>query len=237
MSLKVQILTQLKEHVKAKGINLSNVRINAFADKLDAYVDKEDAIKAEIEKLDALIDFKELASLDDAKRTADKKAAEEADKSDKADKTDDKADDKSSKADDKSDKDEAPAWFKQHVEQQNKVIETLTGKLAAFEAGQVGKTRRQQLEAKLEKASPLVKKALLSAYERATFNTDDEFSEYLAEIEQTVTEDVQAQSDAGLGGDAPSKVLGGGKIGEKEVSPLMKSFLNEQAEAAKAKTA
>src|SRR5690606_8396945 len=151
----------------------------------------------------------------------DKKAAEESDKTKGEDPANPAEPPANPTTPPKPDKDEAPAWFKQHVEQQNKVIETLTGKLAAFEAGQVGKTRRQQLEAKLEKASPLVKKALLSAYERATFNTDDEFSEYLAEIEQTVTEDVQAQSDAGLGGDAPSKVLGGGKIGEKEVSPLM----------------
>lgn len=208
MSLKAQILTQLKEHVKAKGINLSNVRINAFADKLDAYVDKEDAIKAEIEKLDALVDFKELASLDDAKRQKDKKDAEEADKpGDKSDKSDDKADDKS---DDKSDKkDEAPAWFKQHVEQQNKVIETLTGKLAVFEAGEATKSRKQLLEGKLEKASDTLKKTITSAFGRMTFNSDDEFNEYLAEIEQTVTEDVQAQSDAGLGVDAPVRGLGG----------------------------
>lgn len=224
MSLKTKILTQLKEHVKAKGINLSNVRINAFADKLDAYVDSEDAIKAEIEKLDELIDFKELASLDDVKRQKEKKAAEEADEGNGNDPTD------PANTPPKSDKDEAPAWFKQHVEQQNKVIETLTGKLAAFEAGQVGKTRRQQLEAKLEKASPLVKKALLSAYDRASFNTDEDFNEYLAEIEQTVAEDVQSQADAGLGNDVPAKMLGGGKLGEKEVSPMMQSFLNEQAE-------
>lgn len=235
MSLKTQILTQLKEHVKAKGINLSNVRINAFADKLDAYVDSEDAIKAEIEKLDALIDFKELASLDDAKRTAEKKAAEEADKGKGNDPADPAKTDPANPP--KSDKDDAPAWFKQHVEQQNKVIETLTSKLTAFEAGQVGKSRREQLEAKLEKASAPVKRAVLAAYDRASFSNDDEFTEYLAEIEQTVAEDVQAQADAGLGNDVPAKMLGGGKIDEKEVSPMMKSFLNEQAEAAKTKTA
>lgn len=226
MSLKAQILTQLKEYVKGKAINLSNVRINTLADRLDTKVDKEDDIKEAIENMDALVDFKELASLDDAKRQKDKKDAEDADKSDKTDKTDDKADDKSKDAD-KPDKDEAPAWFKQHVENQNKVIESLQKELSSFKSGEVGKTRRQQLESSLEKASPLVKKAIIAAFDRASFATDEEFTEYLAEVQQTVTEDVQAQSDAGLGGDAPAKILGGGgKLKDDEVSPTVKAILD-----------
>lgn len=209
MSLKVQILTQLKEHVKAKGINLSNVRINAFADKLDAYVDKEDAIKAEIEKLDALIDFKELASLDDAKRTADKKAAEEADKGKVEDPANPAEPPANPATPPKPDKDEAPAWFKAHTEKQDKVIEALTAKLTKLEAGEATKSRSQLLAAKIEKASPTLQKTINAAFGRMSFATDEDFNEYLAEIEQTVSEDVQAQSDAGLGVDAPVKGLGG----------------------------
>lgn len=226
MSLKAQILTQLKEYVKAKGINLSNVRINTLSDRLDAKVDKEDDIKGAIENMDALVDFKELASLDDAKRTADKKAAEEADKS-KGDPADPATPPADPATPPKPDKDEAPAWFKQHVENQNKVIESLQKELSSFKSGEVGKTRRQQLESSLEKASPLVKKAIIAAFDRASFETDEEFTEYLAEVQQTVTEDVQAQSDAGLGGDAPAKILGGGgKLKDDEVSPTVKAILD-----------
>src|SRR5690606_29161278 len=82
MSLKSKIITKIKEKVKAQGVNLSNVRINAMAEKLDAIVDNEDDIDGEIDKLDQVFSFKELAALDDAKRSADKKAAEEADKKD-----------------------------------------------------------------------------------------------------------------------------------------------------------
>lgn len=228
MSLKSQILTQLKEYVKAKGINLSNVRINAFADKLDAYVDKEDAIKEEIEKLDALVDFKELASLDDAKRTLDKRKAKDDDEKDdpKPDPTGKESGE--AKKPGNPDGDDTPGWFKQYTEQQNKLIESLTKELATIKAGDVAKSRRALLERKLDKASDTLKKTITSAFGRMKFETDEEFNEYLAEIEQTVTEDVQARVDAGLGLDAPAKVLGGGKLGEKEVSPMMKSFLDEQ---------
>src|SRR5690606_30934623 len=108
----------------AKGINLSNVRINRYSDKLDAIVDSEDGIKAEIEKLDSLLDFKELAALDDAKRSADKKAAEEADKGKEGDEAGKESEETSDKGKGKNEG-EMPAWFKAHSESQNKIIETL----------------------------------------------------------------------------------------------------------------
>src|SRR5690606_19055050 len=155
MSLKAKIISKLKEKAKSLKINLSNVRINGLADKLDAIVDNEDDIDGEIDKLDSVLSFKELAILDDAKRNADRRAAEEEDEEEEEEGDDDTPDTDKARASDKGKgkgKDEMPTWFKAHVESQNKIIEGLTTQLSAFKDGQTTQTRRQQLEAKLKDA-------------------------------------------------------------------------------------
>src|SRR5690554_6573929 len=107
MSLKAKITNKLKAYVKEKGYNFSNVCINTLSDRLDAKVDKEDDIDEAIENMDSLVDFKELASLDDAKRNAEKKAAEDADKKDPATPP---ADPATPPAPDKKEGDEMPSW-------------------------------------------------------------------------------------------------------------------------------
>lgn len=204
MSLKAKIITKLKEVVKAEGTNLSNARINGIADRIDAKVDTEEAIDAEIENLNALLPFKELAALDDAKRNADKKAAEDADKTDPK-----PADPATPPAPDKKEGDEMPSWFKQHVETQNKVIETLTTKLSAFEQGNVVQSRRQRLEAKLKDAPEKFKARVLRDFDRLKFDSEDEYTSYEADIEQDIAEEVQANAEAGAVGPRASGIGGG----------------------------
>lgn len=234
MSLKSKIITKLKAYVKEKGYNLSNARINTLSDRLDTKVDKEDGIDEAIENMDSLVDFKELASLDDAKRNAEKKAAEEADKKDPANPP---ADPANPPAPDKKEGDEMPAWFKQHTESQNKIIESLTSKITAFEQGNVIQTRRQQLEAKLKDAPEKFKARALRDFDRLKIDSEDDFTSYLADIEQDVADEIQLQSDAGLGVDAPNRGVGGAKLKEEEVSSEMKELIADRkaaAEAAKA---
>ena len=236
MSLKAIIITKLKEKAKALGINLSNVRINGLADKLDTLVENEDDIDGEVDKLNTILPFKELAALDDAKRNADKLAAEEEDgknPSDPAKIVDPNNPDPSDKDKDK-DKGEMPAWFKSHVESQNKVIEGLTSKLSAFEKGTVSQTRRQQLEAKLKDAPDKFKTRTLRDFDRLKIESEDEFTSYLADIEQDVADEVQNLSDAGLGGDNPVGGLGGRKLKEEEVSSEMKELIADRKAAADA---
>ncbi len=240
MSLKAKIIAKLKAKATAVGAsNLSNVRINGFADKLDAIVTSEDEIDGEVDKLDQIFSFKELASLDDVKRNADNKSAGEEDEATKAAKAKKEADEKAAaeeaaKAAGKTG-DQAPSWFNTYVENQNKVIETLTNTISSIQKGSVAQTRRQQLEAKLEKAPERFKTRTLRDFDILKLDSDDDFNNYLANIEQDVADEIQAASDAGLGADAPSLGGRGGKLKDDEVSPAMQEIINQREAAAKAK--
>jgi len=146
-----------------------------------------------------------LAALDDPKRNADKKAAEEEDKKDP-----EKKDPAEPEKKDPEKKDEAPAWFKQHVETQNKVIETLTATVTSLQNGNTVQSRRQQLETKLKDAPEKFKARTLRDFDRLKIDSDDDFTSYLADVEQDVADEVQAASDAGLGIDNPGRGAGGG---------------------------
>jgi hypothetical protein len=211
MSLKSKIITKLKEKAKELGVNLSNVRINGLADKLDGILENEDDIDAEIDKLDQVLGFKELAQLDDAKRNADKKAAEDADKGKGGDP--DPVDPKPADPSDK-DKDETPAWAQALIDT-NKALQA---EVAAIKAGNTTSSRRSTLEAKLKDAPEKFKARTLRDFDRLKLETDEDFTNYLADIEQDVADEIQAQSDAGLGGDAPVGGIGGGGKGTKEAS-------------------
>lgn len=226
MSLKSTIITKLKEKAKELGANLSNVRINSLAEKLDAIVDSEDAIDGEIEKLDSVFSFKELAALDDAKRNAEKKKAEEGDDDGK------KADDKTDKTDATDKTDDTPAWALAMIES-NKALQA---EIATIKEGNVSKSRRSQLEAKLQDAPEKFKARTLRDFDRLKLDSDDDFTDYLADIEQDVSDEIQAQSDEGLGNDSPVRGLGGsGKLKEEDVSPAMKELLADREAEAKAK--
>lgn len=232
MSLKSKIITKLKEKAKALGVNLSNVRINGLADKLDGLLDNEDDIDGEIDKLDQVLGFKELATLDDAKRNADKKEAEDKDKSkgdpDPADPTDPA--DPSDK-----DKDETPKWMKAYIEKQDQQMTALQTELANIKKGNTTSSRRSTLEAKLKDAPEKFKARALRDFDRLKLETDEDFTDYLADIEQDVADEIQAQSDAGLGGDAPASGSGGGKLKEEDVSSEMKELIADRKAAAEAK--
>lgn len=240
MSLKSKIIAKLKAKATAVGAaNLSNVRINGLADKLDAIVTNEDDIDGEIDKLDQLFSFKEMASLDDAKRNADNKGAGEEDEAEKAAKAKKEADEKAAaeeaaKAAGKGG-DEMPSWFKAHLEDQNKRFDGLSFSIAEIQKGSLSKTRRQQLEAKLDKAPDRFKTRTLRDFELLKLESDDEFNNYLANIEQDVADEIQAASDAGLGVDAPSFSGRTGKLKDDEVSPAMQEIVKQREAEAKAK--
>ncbi|QBQ41199.1 hypothetical protein E2P86_08530 [Sphingobacterium psychroaquaticum] len=231
MSLKAKIIVKLKAKATALGVNLSNVRINGLADKLDGLITNEDDIDGEIDKLDQVLGFKELAALDDAKRSAERRTAEEEDK----DKNPERKDPVEPEKKDPEHKDEAPSWFKAHVENQNKVIETLTATVVNLQNGNTAQSRRQQLEAKLKDAPERFKTQTLRNFDRLKLDSEDDFTSYLAEVELDVADEIQAASDAGLGNDNPVRGAGGGKLKDDEVSPAMKEIVAQREAEAKAK--
>ncbi|SMG32142.1 hypothetical protein [Sphingobacterium psychroaquaticum] len=235
MSLKAKIISKLKEKATALGVNLSNVRINGLADKLDGIITNEDDIDGEIDKLDQVLSFKELAALDDTKRNADNNAAEA--ETAKAEKAKKEAEEKAAAEGGSGggSGDEMPAWFKAHVESQNKVIETLTTTVVNLQNGNTAQSRRQQLEAKLKDAPERFKAQTLRNFDRLKLDSEDDFANYLAEVEQDVAEEVQAASDAGLGIDSPVRGAGGGKLKDDEVSPAMREIVEQRKVEAAAK--
>jgi hypothetical protein len=230
MSLKAQIISKLKAKATDLGVNLSNVRINKLADKLDGLISTEDEIDGEIDKLDQLLSFKELASLDDAKRNAESKAAEQdAEKAEKAKKEAEEA--AAAEAGKTKTADDVPAWASALIES-NKALQT---ELASIKQGNTTQTRRQQLETKLKDAPEKFKARALRDFDRLKIDSEEDFTSYLADVEQDVAEEVQAASDAGLGNDAPARSAGGGKLKDDEVSPGMKEIVAQREAEAKAK--
>ncbi|QEL01568.1 hypothetical protein FKG96_12375 [Olivibacter sp. LS-1] len=231
--LKATIIKKIKEKCKSEGINLSNVRINGLADKIDARVDNEDDIDGEIDNLDAVISFRELAALDDAKRNADKLAAEKKDRESKdngndADEDDDKPSDKD-KTKPKADED-MPSWAKSLIESNN----ALKAELTTLKAGGLAQTRRQQLEGKLKDAPEKFKARILRDFDRLKIDSDEDFTNYLADIEQDVADEIQAQADAGLGDQPVSGIGTVKKLKDDEVSSEMKELLAERKQATEA---
>lgn len=209
MSLKAQIISKLKAKATALGVNLSNVRINGLADKLDGLISTEDEIDGEIDKLDQLLSFKELAALDDAKRNAESKAAEQdAEKAEKAKKEAEEA--AAAEAGKTKTADDVPAWASALIES-NKALQT---ELASIKQGNTTQTRRQQLETKLKDAPEKFKARALRDFDRLKIDSEEDFTSYLADVEQDVAEEIQADSDRGLGNDAPARSAGGGKTTE-----------------------
>ncbi|WP_392471359.1 hypothetical protein ACF3OC_08295 [Sphingobacterium cellulitidis] len=240
MSLKSKIISKLKEKAKSLKINLSNVRINGIADKLDSIVDNEDDIDGEIDKLDSILSFKELATLDDAKRNADRLAAEQEDENE--DQEDDEPEtqpneqtDKKKTKSEETNKDEMPPWFKAHVENQNKIIEGLTTQLTNFQKQDTAKSRRELLEGKIKDAPEKFKLRTLRDFDRLKIESDEEFNEYLADIEQDVADEIQFAADSGLGIDSPTGGIGGQKLKDDEVSPAMKQLVEQRKAEAAAK--
>lgn len=223
MSLKSKIIAKIKEKVKSEGgYNLSNVRINGLAEKIDARVDNEDAIDGEIDTLNELFPFKEMAALDDAKRNAEKKKAEEEDKND--------PEPKPAPVDPKpSDKDETPNWMKVYIEKQDQQMTAIQHELSSIKAGNVSKSRRSQLEEKLKDAPEKFKARALRDFDRIKIDSDEDFTDYLADIEQDVADEIQAEADSGAGNDRPMGGVenSGGKVKEatdKELDAVMENF-------------
>jgi len=118
-----------------------------------------------------------------------------------------------------------PAWAKSLMES-NKA---LAQGLEAIKGEKVVNTRKSQLESVLNGTDEKFKSTALKAFNRMKFDSEDQFNEYLAEITEDATGFVPAAEQTFLGGDRPTGSAIKSKGGEKEVSPLMKTFLDTQA--------
>lgn len=78
-------------------------------------------------------------------------------------------------------------------------IEPIQQELSGFKGQRTFETRKQTLEAKLEKAPAKFKEKILKDFARMSFEKDDEFDAYLTETETDLTAFNQELADQGLG--------------------------------------
>jgi len=212
---------KVKERLKAKfpGVNLSQKRIDAIADKLKLPEDSDDdAIDERLDELNDVFSFADMAKNDDRLRTleAEKKKKEE---------QPDKPDDKPSNEDPKPDPNQ-PVDIAKIVAA---AIAPLMEKMNSYEADKVGGSRKSQLEAKLKDVNPKFKDTVLKNFGRMKFEKDEDFEAFLEEVEEDSKEFIQAEANEDLGGfKTPVQSKGGStkkQISDQEADSILDKVL------------
>lgn len=206
---------KIKARLKAKfsGVNLSQTRMDAIADKLAKRLtdtSEESEIDEALDDLNEIYSFSDIAKSDDRARTEAKK----------------KAQDPPKKEDDDEPKDDpaVPAWAKGLIE----ANKSLTEKLSALESGKTLESRKSILQSKLKDAPEKVRNTYLTAFDRMRFENDEDFTGYIGTVETQVTELTQELSNNSLKGFGKTKVAGGdGKteVAKEQVQSVVKDLM------------
>lgn len=222
MDVKQQVFMRLKPKARAFGFNkdeLMGVAVN-IANNLQFEEDAlEDEINAEIDKqVDAVIPFLRLAQTN-ANRVIEKTRKEllpqEAD--DEPNKTN------PVKTETKTDPDEMPAWAKALIDS-NKA---LTEKVASMQGEKTLNARQARLEAILKDTGTFGTRTLKS-FAKMSFDTDEEFDDFVAEVESDLKSYNQERANAGLQTLGAIPTQGGGKkeeiLTDAEVEAIVASL-------------
>lgn len=122
---------------------------------------------------------------------------------------------------DEEKKDDAPDWAKGMMQ----TIETLTGKISALEGEKTTTTRKAKLEAILKDSGTFGTRTLKS-FSKMSFENDDEFDDFLSEVQEDLKAYNQERADAGLVVTPPA--AGGGK--PKENEPFSDNEIDDMAD-------
>lgn len=222
MDVKQQVFMRLKPKARAFGFNkdeLMGVAVN-IANNLQFEEDAlEDEINAEIDKqVDAVIPFLKLAQTN-ANRVIEKTRKElqpqEAD--DEPNKTN------PVKTETKTEPDEMPAWAKALIES-NKA---LTEKVASMQGEKTLNARQARLEAILKDTGTFGTRTLKS-FAKMSFDTDEEFDDFVTEVESDLKSYNQERANAGLQTLGAIPTQGGGKkeeiLTDAEVEAIVASL-------------
>lgn len=222
MDVKQQVFMRLKPKARAFGFNkdeLMGVAVN-IANNLQFEEDAlEDEINAEIDKqVDAVIPFLRLAQTN-ANRVIEKTRKELQPQ---------EADDEPTKAnpvktETKTDPDEMPAWAKALIDS-NKA---LTEKVASMQGEKTLNARQARLEAILKDTGTFGTRTLKS-FAKMSFDTDEEFDDFVAEVESDLESYNQERANAGLQTLGAIPTQGGGKkeeiLTDAEVEAIVASL-------------
>lgn len=222
MDVKQQVFMRLKPKARAFGFNkdeLMGVAVN-IANNLQFEEDAlEDDINAEIDKqVDAVIPFLRLAQTN-ANRVIEKtrkelhpqEAEEEPTKANPV------------KTETKTEPDEMPAWAKALIDS-NKA---LTEKVASMQGEKTLNARQARLEAILKDTGTFGTRTLKS-FAKMSFDTDEDFDDFVAEVESDLKSYNQERANAGLQTLGAIPTQGGGKkeeiLTDAEVEAIVASL-------------
>lgn len=213
MTLKEKIAARLK--AKAAGVNLSKTRIDAIVARAEkGLTDESDdtAIDANLDTINDLTPFKEMAAFDDHQRAKEAKDKAEKDKAEK------EAAEKAAKEGKVELPEDAPAWMKTFMEAQAAQTKALTDQIAAIGSEKVANTRRDQYAKTLEGTSEAFKAKALKDFDRMSFKDDEDFASYLTDATEDAKGFIQDEANNNLGGDRPTGGQGGNTKKIKEAT-------------------
>ncbi|WP_231489906.1 hypothetical protein [Pedobacter sp. Leaf170] len=185
MAFKKEIIVALKAENKAKGLRLSNTRIETIATVLDEEVVEETDIDGAIKTFDKYNPLAEIAKTDDKLRTLSTKKDGE--------KTQAEIDAEKAEAERKAKAEELPDDVPPYIKAILDGQKLLTDKLAAFEGTKVVSDRKAIASEKFKDANDAFKADLLADLEEITFKDDDHFNSYLERKEKTFGDLKQAE--------------------------------------------
>lgn len=221
MDRKQQVLLKLKPKVKAFGFNKKELMSVAakIADNLTSADDASDEdVNAEIEtQIDAVLPYLQVG------QSLANRVIEENRKKNDDDETDDDDDDESSNTTsrqpdsnkknpkNKEKNDDAPEWAKSMLD----TVNALKDEVTTLKGEKVTTNRKAKLEAILKDSGTFGTRTLKS-FSKMSFENDEEFEEFLSEVEEDLKTYNQERADAGLSTMGTPPAAGGGKPKEDE---------------------
>jgi hypothetical protein len=200
---------RLKAKTKAAGVNLSQKRIDAFADRLHKKNPdtKEEADHDKlIEELDELVQFKDVAKEDDRVRTLEARSKTQDTPDDTEEDQDDSEPAKGSKKTTKKKEDEVPAWAK-----------TMMDEFKTLKTEKTQSTIREKLSAKLKGTDGKTKVPEKFYSKRALPEKEEDLDQFIEEVENDWKELQQESNNTLLSGSsAPAGGAGVKATGKEE---------------------
>ncbi len=123
----------------------------------------------------------------------------------------------------KPDDNNMPAWAQALVNQNKELAKGLS----ELRTDKVSSTRKQQLEKKLTDAPGLFKKTVLKHFNPNTFESDEDFKEYLGGLDADIKEAKQEISNNKLGSQSRPNIGNGGKDGKEASEEDVRDVVNQ----------
>ncbi len=221
----------LKPKVKAFGFNKKELQSIAaqIADNLKSEEDASDEdVNAEIETaIEAVLPILKLGQsyanrvINDSKNVNEDENDDDDDEPEDDDESSKQSKSKKSPKTKREKSDDEPAWFKKYRETMDKQLSELKGE-------RIADSRKSRLE-KLVKDTGKFGERKLRDYARMTFKDDEEFDEFISEVEEDLKSENQERANKGLEKLGAPATGGGSKKKDEKPEVLSEDEIKELA--------